>query len=161
MLGTPDRKDSFFIVPGLHGCYVADINKPELTNKIFLVYDYEMTTRFVKFERSLELHPYYVRDYDYPEEKQVVFVFDVPEEFTKDYNLFKEGSYSQFSEEYKQQILRFWGIKKENNIIHGVLYVTDFIKDYWAGDDEDKKTFTEFEFWPKPVMLEETYMLPG
>jgi len=160
MLGSKDRKDSFFIIPEFHGCYIADSHKPELQNKIILVYDYKMSLSFIKFERALELHPYYEKDYDYAEEQQVAFVFEVPEEYQNDYELFKEGQYSQFSDEYKQQILDFWGLKGTNNIFYGLLNVTDYIKDYWGADEEAKKTFAEFEFWPKPVILNETFVLP-
>lgn len=161
MLGSKDRKDSFFIIPEFHGCFISDMHKPELQNKIILVYDYKMNLPFIKFERALELHPDYEKDYDYADEQQVAFVFDVPQEFANDYELFKTGQYSQFSDEYKKQILSFWGLKGENNIFHGLLYGTDYIQDYWGSDEAAKETFAEFEFWPKPVMLNETFVLPS
>jgi len=43
-----------------------------------------------------------------------MFVFDVPTDYIKDYELFIEGKYSKFSPNYKSRILEFHGFS-----IHG------------------------------------------
>jgi len=160
MLYTKDRNDSYFITPLFVNCYVGDANHPELGNKIFLLYEYKMTVQFVKFERSLELIPEYKTDYDYADERQVMYVFNVPEEHEYDFEKFLEGKYSLFSDSYKEKILKFWGFK-EGSLFHSLLYKTERIIDHWRSLDTDYTvTAAEGEYWPKPVMLKENFMYP-
>ena len=160
MLYAEDRKDSNFITSLFKNCYIGDVNHPELQNKIFLLYDYKMTTRFVKFERSLELLSYYNTDYDYADEHQVMYVFDVPKEHEHDYQLFLQGKYSEFSELLKNKILKFWGFK-EGSLFHSLLYRTERILNHWKDLEIDYTLIaSEGEYWPKPVLIKETYMNP-
>lgn len=160
MLYTSDRNDSYFITPLFENCYIGDVNHPELQNKIFLLYNYKMTVQFVKFERSLELMSGYNTDYDYADEHQVLYVFDVPEEHLKDYQLFLEGKYSQFSESLKSKILKFWNFK-EGSLFYSLLYKTDKVLQYWSDQETDYTlTATEGEYWPKPVSMQENFMNP-
>lgn len=160
MLYASDRNDSYFITSLFNNCYIGDVNHPELGNKIFLLYDYKMTTQFVKFERSLELISNYKTDYDYADEHQVMYVFDVPEEYDYDFARFLEGKYSLFSDVYKQKILKFWGFK-EGSLFYSLLYKTDKVLKYWGDQETDYTlTATEGEYWPKPVLVQENYMNP-
>jgi hypothetical protein len=160
MLYATGRNDSYFITPQFNNCYIGDINHPELGAKIFLLYDYKMTVKFVQFERSLELMSSYNTDYDYADEHQVMYVFDVPEEHEHDFRLFLEGKYSEFSETLKDKILKFWGFK-EGSLFHSLLYKTDRVLQHWAEQETDYTlTATEGEYWPKPVLSKETFMNP-
>ena len=78
MLYSKDRNDNFFITKNLQNCYIGDGNHPELGRKIFLLYDYQMTVDYVKFERKIELMSEFNTDYDYGDERQTMYVFDVP-----------------------------------------------------------------------------------
>jgi hypothetical protein len=122
MLYTKDRTDEFFITKNFENCYIGDRNKEELGQGIFLLYNYKVDVKFVKFERSLELIPEYQTDYDYSNENQVMFVYNIPEQFTDDFEHFKLGNFHLFSDEYKQQILKFWGIEKTNSFFYKTLY---------------------------------------
>jgi len=160
MLYASGRNDSFFITPLFNNCYIGDANHQELQNKIFLLYDYKMTIQFVKFERSLELIPEYNTDYDYANEHQVMYVFDVPEEHAEDYQLFLQGKYSEFSELLKSKILKFWGFK-EDSLFYSILYKTEAILRHWVALDKDYTlTSAEGEYWPKPVLMQENFMNP-
>lgn len=161
MLYTSDRRDSFFITPQFKNCYIGDVNHPEFKDKIFLLYSYKMTMTFVKFERSLELIPEYIADYDYADEHWVMYVFDVPEEHKEDFGLFLEGRYSEFSEVLKRKILNFWG-QEEGSIFHSILYKTDEVLRHWEKEEVDYTlTSTEGEFWPRPVLSNEKFMIPN
>jgi hypothetical protein len=119
-----------------------------------------MTVQFVQFERSLELISTFNTDYDYADEHQVMYVFDVPEEWTYDFTRFLEGKYSLFSDAYKKQVLKFWGFK-EGSLFHSILYKTDKVLKYWLDQEIDyTKTAREGEYWPQPVSIKETFMNP-
>ena len=160
MLYSTDRKDSFFINSSFRNCFVGDVNHPELQNKIFLLYKYKMSIDFIKFERSLELMSQYETDYDYSDEHQVMFVFNVPEEHEEDYQLFLQGRYSQFSEYLKQKILAFWQFD-ENSLFYSILYKTEKINKYWEESEEDREDVCiEGEYWYRPVLIKENFMYP-
>jgi uncharacterized protein Usg len=161
MLYTSDRNDSFFITPQFRNCYIGDVNHPEYQNKILLLYAYKMTISFVQFERALELIPEYKTDYDYADEHWVMYVFDVPEDHLGDFQLFLEGRYSEFSPVLKSKILNFWG-QKEGSTFHSVLYKTDEVLRHWERKEVDYTlTAAKDEYWPKPVMNKEQFMIPN
>jgi len=159
MLGTKDRNDNFFITKNFENCFIGDENHPELGKKIFLLYEYLMSADYVKFERKIELIPEFSTDYDYAGERQVMYVFDIPDEHKQDFQYFLKGEYTKFSDELKEKILRFWDMKKvKENIFYGSLYATDYIKEFQK--DKDTSNFAEGEYWPKPVLTREIYMNP-
>ena len=128
MLYSKDRTDEFFITKFFENCYIGDNNREELGEGIFLLYNYTMDVNFIKFERGLELVPEYKTDYDYSEENQVMFVYKIPEGQENNFELFKEGSFHLFSEDYKKQILKFWGIEKGDNPFSNMLYSQDEVE---------------------------------
>lgn len=155
MLGTVDRNASFFITKNFANCYIGDANHPELGKRIFLLYNYFLTVEYVKFERKLELMSEFSTDFDYADDQQVMYVFDIPEQYAKDFQLFQEGKYTEFSDEYKQAILKFWGEDKPG-LYHSILYATE--------ESEDGEIFHDVEgneIWPKPVLTREIYMSPN
>jgi hypothetical protein len=156
MLGLIDRNASFFITKNFANCYIGDANHPELGKRIFLLYNYFMTVEYVKFERKLELMSEFSTDYDYADDQQVMYVFDIPEQYAKDFQLFLDGKYTEFSEDYKQTILRFWDVKDKPSIYYSVLYATDI-----SDDGEIFHDLEGNESWPKPVLTEEIYMSPN
>lgn len=159
MLYTKDRDDNFFITKNFENCYMGDANRPQLGRKIFLLYRYQMTVDFTKFERKLELIPEFNTDYDYGNDRKVMYVFDIPSEHEGDFKHFLNGEYSKFSDEYKQKIIKFWNIKDESSNFYGVLYANDAAKDYIKFKESD--TYVDGEYWPKPVQTKEIYMYPN
>jgi hypothetical protein len=158
MLYSKDRNDSFFITKNFENCYIGDGNHPEMGRKIYLLYNYQMSVEYVKFERKMELMPTFDTDYDYGDERQVMYLLDIPDEHNEDFKLFLEGKYSQFSEELKTKILKFWDIKDTESIFYGVLYANDAAKENSVTKAYDS---SPDEYWPKPVLSREIYMNPN
>lgn len=125
MLYSKNRTDEFFISKYFENCYIGDQNRQELGHGIFILYNYVMDINFIKFERSLELVPEYHLDYDYGNENQVMFVFNIPEGQEENFKHFKAGNFHLFSDDYKQQVLKFWGIEKGDNPFSNILYPQD------------------------------------
>lgn len=160
MLYSKDRNDSFFITKNFENCYIGDGNHPELGRKIFLLYNYQLTVEYVKFERKIELMSEFNTDYDYGDERQVMYVLDIPENHIEDFKHFLKGEYSQFSDELKTKILKFWDVKKEDydKLFYGVLYANDAARNNILFNEIDS---AEGEYWPKPVLTREIYMNPN
>lgn len=109
-------------------CFFADKCFPELEGKILLLYRFSGNRDYVKFEENLQSYPTFSHMYE-PDKFHTMYVFDVPEKFTNEYKLFKEGKYSLFSREYKHHIKNFFGFPDpdptgggHSNAIMQVLY---------------------------------------
>lgn len=132
---NPRTKSFSFILPmigesisqfiDLVNCYVRDIDRPELTNHIFVLFKYGVTKEFSRFEDQLTRHHLYCESYD-PDPNHVMFVFHVPLDFQMEYDLFtnpRPGKcYSLFSDGYKQHIMKFLEAKVDVSLIQEILY---------------------------------------
>ena len=127
------NKSVYFVLPmvGLDSTYFSlinvylgdSINQPDFTfNKIFMNCKYN--------DEKLRGLAYYNTEYKLPD-KTWMYVFNIPEQFAQDYLLFCQGKYSEFSTEYKDQILRLINVKaKETTIVYNILYKTDKRRKY-------------------------------
>lgn len=159
MLYSKDRNDTFFITKNFENCYVGDVNHPELGKKIFLLYNYQMSVEYVKFERKIELMSEFETDYDYSEERQVMYVINIPDEHVDDFQHFLAGRYTKFSNELKLKIIKFWGIEgDEGSLFYGILYANDTAKENLLTNAYDSE---EGEYWPKPDLTKEMYTNPN
>lgn len=63
------------------------------------------------------------------EDGTYIYVFNIPEKYNEDYQLFLKGKYSLFSEKYKKKILSFV-IKKpiQTSYVYKILYKTSDLK---------------------------------
>lgn len=157
MLGNKHKKDIFFVNKHFLNCYTGDSSKPEYEGKIFLHYQYEPGINYITFEKQLELIPQHITDYDYDDIGSVMHVFDIPERWQLEYEHYLKGHYSKFSNDYKAQILSFWGLATDN-VLFSLLYKTDKVKEYWKKLKRDPKEFSaESEYWYKPDMSVEIY----
>ena len=117
------NKSSLFLLPMLGGTrrlFMYDklfmnafINVDQYEKCIGLLYRFSGDTIFLKFEQALKKFRNFKDTFD-PSPYFVMFVFDVPTDYIKDYELFIEGKYSKFSPNYKSRILEFHGFS-----IHG------------------------------------------
>ena len=73
---------------------------------IALLYRWSDDPLFLKFERALSTFRDFKKVYD-PSDDTILFVFDIPKAFKKDFKYFIKGKYSKLSYEYKLDILRF------------------------------------------------------
>lgn len=104
---------------------------------IFLHYRYSDNQRFKDFESKVEFLSGYRSHLDI-DKYHVLYQFDIPEKYKREFELFKKGKYSHFSEEYKQTVLQFHkttemarqrGTTIENTQLHGILYKSPLLKE--------------------------------
>jgi hypothetical protein len=118
-------KSSIFIMPMLGGnkklffwdrLFVnAFIETPEEKDCIALLYRWSSDPLFIKFEKALSKFRSFRKKYD-PNPYYVLFVFDIPKRYKRNYKLFKEGKYSKFSKTYKIEILDFHDLEIDNEV---------------------------------------------
>jgi len=118
MLGNNAKEFNFVV-----NCFIGDRNKPELENKIFLLLKFSGEKRFEEYEKYIKMYPNYGGNYD-PDNTHVMYYFEVPEKYKKEYELFKKGKYSIFSDEYKRKIFKFHNIGSKSDV-GKVLYRTE------------------------------------
>ena len=100
MLGG--NKKLFFYNSLLLNCYIGTT---EDKNCIVAVYKDSNSLLFNKFERAIIRLKSFVKAYDV--DNYIVFIFSIPKHHKKNYKKFIDGKYSEFSLEYKLQILDF------------------------------------------------------
>ncbi len=94
---------------GFLNSYLYDKNREKVNDKdihIYLLFKpsgnqlYLLQKKIEDFESKDKHNIVLLEDYDY-DHGYIVIVFKFPERFRKDYNLFLQGKYSQFSDEFK------------------------------------------------------------
>lgn len=155
MLYSKDRNANFFITKNFENCYIGDANHPELGNKIYLLYNYQLTVEYLKFERVIELIPEFLTDFDYGSERQVMYVLDVPDQFKTDFEHFLKGEYSKFSRELTENIEKFWKLTGIESMMLNAIDANDKAKENPMLIDKD---CAPGEYWPKPVLTREIFM---
>ncbi len=101
----PGTRKLYFWSTFFVNCFIAT---PEDKDCIALLFRWSADTRYIKFEKILKEVKYFRRRYD-PSPNYVMFVFDIPKGFRREYRAFMLGKYSKFSREYKLDILDFHG----------------------------------------------------
>ena len=118
-------KSSTFIMPMLGGnrklffwnrlfinCFIkADAED----NCIALLYRWSSDPLFIKFEKALSKFRNFRKSYD-PSPDYVMFIFDIPKKYEKDYQNFMFGKYSKFSKLYKINILDFHELEVDGEV---------------------------------------------
>lgn len=105
-----------------------------------------------------ETNGFFIEDYDYSD-GYVVVILRFPDKYKDQYKLFLQGRYSEFSEDYKNEIPRKVSVILPST---GELYEDDSLqfliinkrirlKNYWK-DQTDFDLGPEDEYWGKPVM---------
>lgn len=80
----------------------------ELKDCIFILHDFNFKNpEFTHYEHKLTNNPLFVKHLDI--DNKVVYVFKFPEEYLPEYNNLMLSKYSEFGEDAKKLILRFWG----------------------------------------------------
>lgn len=88
------------------GIFLKDEHRKNEENKLYLLLKFSGDRNYPKFEEKLRNLPDYIDSYD-PDKYHTMFVFEVPSQYKKEFKLFCEGKYSQFSESYKKEIALF------------------------------------------------------
>jgi hypothetical protein len=85
-------------------------NIPVEDRRFLLLYriptEHSKVKTFKSFEAVLKTHPNLVGEY-YPDDYYVMYVFDVPAEHQIAYDFMIDGRWSEFPNEFKQQVIRF------------------------------------------------------
>jgi len=70
------------------------------------------------------------------EEQEYILIYKIPEHFYDDYNKILDGQYSKTSIQYKEIMIRIYGIENNKNnhlsTVHDCLYPTDFKRQQYA-----------------------------
>lgn len=127
-------------------CYFYDLNFPYVEDKIILVYNSDINeNNYTKLYKSLiknkNFHSFYTF---YDNANKEKFVFTIPPNLKRDYNLILKGQYSKISETYKQKILSFWNVTS-NSRLGGILY-----KRHYQQEDNDFKLNEKGELLNSP-----------
>jgi hypothetical protein len=152
--------DDEVITDELQGCYIGDSSKPEYMNKLLMEYiPREGSPQYENVVKTLVNLPIFITSYE--RGGNTIFVLDIKEDkYPGLLDIFVAGMYSKFSEYYKLQILRFWGLIDlgGEDPISGILYQTETGREFVYNklSDKIKKLTAENEFWPKPTMSRET-----
>jgi hypothetical protein len=142
-------------------CYVGTEGEGYM-NQIYLVYRFGGDLHYQKFEEELKRHPKFDRVID-PDHHHVIYVFNMSMEDKIEFEKFKEGKYSEFSNKYKKQILKF-NINPakydeetmKETIVYGVLHKTNTQKrriEKLIGETLDE----DLEYLSTPEESEEIY----
>lgn len=116
--------------------FVGDATRDDFNDpyNIMLLYRFSGDESFRKLEDMLRYEPYFLEAYD-PDRYHMMFAFQIPNEYVEDHEKFLEGKFSEFSEKYKERVLKFhlgenYKQKVGDNPIHAVLYREDWRRKY-------------------------------
>lgn len=100
-------KESFFKKENFISTYILE----DTQKKLVLCFENSSDEEFKGLIWQLQNHKDFLSvDYD-DDNKEVVVMFTIPEERVVDFNLFKIGRYTKFSNEYKEILLEYHGRK--------------------------------------------------
>jgi len=146
-------KHSDILTDTFINAYIADLNKPEHDDKIFI--EYATITNLPSWTKDSHLYP--------TNEESIMVTQDIPTEIVDDYSLFLIGDYSKFSNEHKQRVLQFWEADS-HTLLYGVLHRTGrAIKKFWEESlDADLDVAPlDIEYWKPPNLKQEIFGMTG
>ncbi len=118
--------DSRGHIPSVKDCYIRAKGKDDKKEHIFLLVDKGESDKDLGRMRN---NPYYEEEEEV-DNANLLITFKAPDEYKREYDLFLESKYSEFSESFKQRILRFHGITKTHNV-GKVLYRSEDLYKKW------------------------------
>lgn len=128
--------------PFLWDVYIKDVNNPELTNHIFLLFDFTKVNQ-ADFEKylgeKLRKHKYYAGSY-FPEEEKLIFIFSCPPYFREVYLTLLDSKYSRVSHDYKWHLLNYHGKNNDSNLFNVI----------WRTEKRRKKLEAELSITLEP-----------
>jgi len=147
----------------LVNCYVGTKDEGYMPN-IYLVYRFSGSREFGLFEESLKNHDLFNEVIDL-DRHHVMYVFDMTEEQKKVFEMFKNGKYSHFPENYKKQIINFvvnpadapTESDKKSTVTYGALYRTDLQRDRVQKIIGDAELPKNAEYFSIPNEMNEVY----
>lgn len=148
LLYENENKDSDFTTNEFNGIYLGT---DKYKDKLILIYTPNDTQSFYDLDNRLTSLNTFNADIDLKDGK-IAYIFDI---LNDNINLFIEGKYSEFNNEYKQIIMKFWGLE-ENDPFHGILYKSKIGEQYYKDLSKKHRDNTaKNEYYPKPDMDKE------
>ena len=84
---------------------------------------------------------------------RIAYIFDTDD--STNISLFKQGRYSEFTEDFKNNLMHFWNLEI-NDPFHGILYKTEIGEQYYKDLSKNYRNNTaKGEYYPKPDMEKE------
>jgi hypothetical protein len=123
-----------FCTTNFRAVFLGDTTKKKdlLDNKIILMYRFSGVKQHLDLENCLLNHPLFEIYYEC-DKLHTLYVFRIPENFKKDYQLFKEWKPSKFSNEYKKLIIEFYR-NSQIELLKKIIY-----KDYTLKKELEQK----------------------
>jgi hypothetical protein len=115
---------------GLVNTFIGDKDYPQYDNHIFLLYKFNGSKEFLEYEDFLSNTHLFVAKYD-PDDSHVMFVLDVPAFYQTDYDMFKQGKYSEMNRDYKVIIFAFHDIMDYEHRVAKVLFKHPDLREEW------------------------------
>lgn len=90
------------------------VDTQEYDNCLCILHEFNFKDpEFTSYEHRLTKNELFVRCVDIG--NKVLYIFKFPDIYMKEYNLFKEGKYSEFGSDAKELILNFWADVHKGN----------------------------------------------
>jgi len=102
--------------------YYADTANPQLDTHIFLLFEYFDDPVNEQIHGTLIKNSNFITMY-HPTESLSLYCFKIPDNFIKDFKLFKNSKYSKISEDGKSVIRKWHGLTPQKDL-YGILYKT-------------------------------------
>jgi|21_taG_2_1085346.scaffolds.fasta_scaffold00071_17 hypothetical protein len=125
------------------------ISKYKEENYIYIVVRGYRDTDFDKFYTTVQAFPNFIDDYDIKE--CTVFIFSVPTDFQKDFNLIINGKYSEISAESKKLILANHYFSGKSYTLPLILNKAIVLKESWEerlSNPGSSAQLYDQEVWP-------------
>lgn len=116
---------------GFLGSYLFSEKHPHLQEHLFLHFKLEDSNKLHKHILKLLEASKHLEFTEEPDAFTIMYCFKIPTEYKREYNKFIESKYSEFSENYKQCIIRFHKLDSADNRVKNkkavinVLYRTE------------------------------------
>ena len=111
LLHSASLKHNDILTDTFINAYMADLDRPDNDNKLLV--RYATIHQLPEWADNRLLYE--------AEDKSIMVTNEIPDKFADDYQKFLTGDYSQFSKEYKDQVLSFWQAT-EDTLLYGVLH---------------------------------------
>ena len=103
-----------FMLDKLVNVFIATENNKDC---IALLYRFSSDPLFLQLEKAFKQFSYF-REVEDIDPYHVLFVFNVPEKYRREYNKFIKGKYSKLLKMYKLHILEFFNLDTDSQVCH-------------------------------------------
>lgn len=106
----------------LKSCFMFAEDFPDKKDKIMLLFRCIPSIEYLTFEDKLSKIPEFHHMYE-PDKFHTMFMYDIPEAYLGDYKAFLQSKYSEMSDSYKQNIIKYHKYtEKDGKTVINILY---------------------------------------